>query len=487
MAVAGRAQVRVLLDPRASFGRQTMTAIHRSEQSTWSARTGEVYLRWSGAEGAEVVPDGDGGRALAASVGLEERTQCDLVLELDTHDPTDPPPAADELWDATATSWRAGLSQTPETTVAGRDVRHGCAVLRGMTSSSGGMVAAATTSLPERAGEGRNYDYRYVWIRDQCFTGQALAAAGPHPLLDDAVKFVSARLLDDGPQLMPAYTTRGEAVPKERPLELSGYPGGHDIIGNRVRGQLQLDAFGESLLLLAGAARHDRLDAVGWRAAEVAADAIAQRWREPDAGVWELEPAAWTESRLSCVAGLRAMSASSAPAPLVRRWIALADTILADTATNGLHRSGRWQRSPGDARVDAALLLPAIRGAVPATDRRSIATFEAVRDELVEEDYVYRYRPDERPLGDAEGAFALCGFLMALACLQHGDLVGATGYFERNRGACGPPGLFTEEFDIRERQLRGNLPQAFVHALLIECAVRRSTMEDQGTRWERKE
>jgi GH15 family glucan-1,4-alpha-glucosidase len=286
---------------------------------------------------------------------------------------------------------------------------------------------------------------------------------------------------------MPAYTTRGEAVPKERRLELSGYPGGHDIIGNRVRGQLQLDAFGESLLLLAGAARHDRLDAVGWRAAEVAADAIAQRWREPDAGVWELEPAAWTESRLSCVAGLRAMSARSAPAPLVRRWIALADTILADTATNGLHRSGRWQRSPGDARVDAALLLSAIRGAVPATDPRSIATFEAVRDELVEEDYVYRYRPDERPLGDAEGAFALCGFLMALACLQHGDLVGATAYFERNRGACGPPGLFTEEFDIRERQLRGNLPQAFVHALLIECAVRRSTMEDQGPPWERKE
>src|SRR5918912_1423304 len=126
------------------------------------------------------------------------------------------------------------------------------------------MVAAATTSLPERAEEGRNYDYRFAWIRDQCYAGQAVARAGAHALMDDAVRFVSEQLLAHGADLRPAYSTRGDPVPD----------------------QVELNAFGELLLLLAAAANHDHLDADGWRSAEVAAQAIASRWQEPDAGIW---------------------------------------------------------------------------------------------------------------------------------------------------------------------------------------------------------
>ena len=153
------------------------------------------------------------------------------------------------------------------------------------------------------------------------------------------------------------------------------------------------------------------------------------------------------------------------------RWVSLADEIVSDTAAHALHPTGRWQRSPHDQRPDAALLLAAIRGAIPAADPRSIATLQAVRDELTEDGYCYRFRPDERPLGESEGAFLLCGFLMALACAQQDDHIAAARWFERNRAACGPPGLCSEEFDVHQRQLRGNLPQAFVHALLLECAV----------------
>ncbi len=91
---------------------------------------------------------------------------------------------------------------------------------------------------------------------------------------------------------------------------------------------------------------------------------------------------------------------------------------------------------------------------------------------LQQDGYLYRFRPDRRPLGDAEGAFLLCGFAAALAEWQAGDAVAANRWFERNRAGCGPPGLFTEEFDVAQRQLRGNLPQAFVHALMLETAVR---------------
>jgi GH15 family glucan-1,4-alpha-glucosidase len=94
-----------------------------------------------------------------------------------------------------------------------------------------------------------------------------------------------------------------------------------------------------------------------------------------------------------------------------------------------------------------------------------------VRDQLVRDEYVYRFRHDQRPLGDPEGAFLLCGFIIALAEHQQDHELAAIRYFERNRASCGPPGLLSEEYDVTQRQLRGNLPQAFVHALLLECAA----------------
>jgi GH15 family glucan-1,4-alpha-glucosidase len=229
--------------------------------------------------------------------------------------------------------------------------------------------------------------------------------------------------------------------------------------------------FGESLLLLAGAASADRLDADGWRAAEVAAAAIAERWREPDAGIWEVEPDEWTHSRLICAAGLRAISAHRPAGTEAPRWLALAEEITADASRRALHPSGRWQRSPRDDRIDTALLLPALRGAVAPDDRRTRATLTTVVEELTEDGYAYRYRPDARPLGEAEGAFIFCGFLLALAWAQQGDEVAAARWFERTRSASGPPGLLSEEFDVTQRQLRGNLPQAFAHALLLESAL----------------
>ena len=117
----------------------------------------------------------------------------------------------------------------------------------------------------------------------------------------------------------------------------------------------------------------------------------------------------------------------------------------------------------------------------PPTTRGRVATLHAIDDQLTEDGYVYRYRPDERPLGNAEGAFLVCGFWMALAWAQQGEHTAAARWFERNRAACGPPGLLAEEFDVTQRQLRGNLPQAFVHALLLECAAGQHTQSsDEG-------
>ncbi|MGT2425039.1 glycoside hydrolase family 15 protein [Amnibacterium kyonggiense] len=458
-------RVEVALAPRADFGRAPARAtLH---DGVWTIETGGLVLRWTGASHARVDEDG----VLRCSLTVPAGGSHDLVLECSDR-ALGAPRSADELWSATERAWADAIPAVSGT-VADRDARHGLAVLRGLTSASGGMVAAATTSLPERADSGRNYDYRYAWIRDQCFAGQAAAAAGADDLLDDAVRFVSARLLEHGPDLKPAYRVDGGAVPDQHAAGLPGYPGGGDVLGNHVNEQFQLDAFGEALLLLAAAERVDRLGEDGRRAAAVAADAIAARWQEPDAGIWEIAPKRWTHSALTCVAGLRAV-ASSGPGGRAERagWSDLADTLLTTTTGTSLHPSGAWQRAPEDARVDGALLLPPIRGALAADDPRTVRTLDRVLQDLGREEYLYRFHQDERPLGEAEGAFLLCGFAASLALHQQGRRVEAARWFERNRAACGAPGLITEEYDVRQRQLRGNLPQAFVHALLVEAAVR---------------
>ncbi|MBV9832359.1 MAG: hypothetical protein JOZ82_12260, partial [Marmoricola sp.] len=263
------ASVHVVLDPRAGYGHHPLTELHCDDEGCWTGRIGDLRMRWRG--GGDAVPvTAEGGTRLELDLVVPPGRHHDLVLEIGTELPDralDP----DVAWRETETRWHASVpSSSPLIGAAPRDAAHAAAVLRGMTSGSGAMVAAATTSLPERPGGQANFDYRYAWIRDQCYAGRAAALAGLDDLLDDAVRFLGARLLDDGPELAPAYAVDGGPVPDETHLGVPGYPGGGDRIGNRGGHQFQLDAFGELLLLLAAAARRDRLDTEGWRAVETA-------------------------------------------------------------------------------------------------------------------------------------------------------------------------------------------------------------------------
>lgn len=459
------ARVRLQLDARAGFGRHPMRELQQDDDGRWAARTGDLRVRLNGAVHARV----DGQGRLMTDLTVDAGGQHDLVLEISDRalpDPVDP----DEAWSATGHGWNTAVPSFASS-VAPRDAGHAYALLRGLTTRGGGMVAAATLGLPERADAGRNYDYRYVWLRDQCYAGVAVGVRDPHPLLDDAVSFVTARVLEHGDRLAPAYRADGAPLPKERTLDLPGYPGGTDVVGNWVTGQFQLDALGEILQLLAVAADHEHLDRDAYGAVEVVIDTITRRWNELEAGIWELRDDWWTHSRLSCVAGLRAIAAHL-PRGRGADLIGLAETILAETSRRCLTTEGAWRRSPGTAGVDASLVLPPVRGALPAGDPRTRATLDAVRRDLIQDGYVYRFAHEGRSLGDAEGAFLLCGFMLASAAWHQGQPVEAFRWFERTRAACGPPGLLSEEFDVRQRQPRGNLPQAFVHAMLLETAQR---------------
>lgn len=466
-AIQGPARIHAHLDVHAEFGARRMTGV-RLDGDVWTARSGPVRLRWHGAEGAA---ESDGG--LSVEFKLMEGQLHDFVLELTTGPPEDQLLDARELWAATVADWHESVPSC-EDTLAPRDAQLAYAVLTGLTSASGGMVAAATTSLPEHMGDIRNYDYRYAWIRDQCYAALAVAEHGGRlALLDSGVGFVTDRLLDDRDQLRPAYTAAGAPVPGPQARDdLPGYPGSNVMVGNRAANQFQLDVFGEALQLFAAAAAADRLPKEAERAVRIAVDAIGRHHARPDAGVWETEPRMWTHSKLACVAGLRSAAATMASPAETGEWLALAESLLADTTRTSISPAGHWQRAPDDERIDASLLIPPVRGALPPDDPRTAATLRAVQEQLVDDGFVYRYQVDQRPLGHAEGAFMLCGFLLALAEHHQGQYIRASSRFERIRSGCSTTGLFTEEYDIRQRQLRGNLPQAFVHALLLETATR---------------
>ena len=291
-------------------------------------------------------------------------------------------------------------------------------------------------------------------------------------MLDDAVRWVCARVLGRRHQYdagVPRQWRPGAQPVQTRP---PGYPGGSDVVGNQVRTSVPA----RSLRRDPPAARERRLARTGSTrtdgdAAELALRAIDERGDEEESGIWEIGPDHWTHSRLICSAGLRAI-AEHAPLP---RWrtksLSLADRLLSEVDRTSLHPSGRWQRSPGDERIDASLLLAEIREGLAPDDARSVATRRAVLEELCEDDYIYRYGHRGHPLGEDEGAFLICSFWMALAFLRCGERGRGVQFFERTRASCGTTGLFSEEYDVSQRQLRGNLPQSFVHALLIETAA----------------
>jgi alpha,alpha-trehalase len=209
-AVQGDARVRVVLEPRAGFGRHG--SHHLSlDDSIWSGTSGPRRWRWQGGGQGRPHPVGHGrGERLTLELTVPAGGRQDLVLEIaDGALAADPPDPA-ETWRATEAAWDQARPPLQHSIASG-DAGHAWAVLRGLTSRGGGMVATATTSLPERAGRDRNYDYRYAWIRDQAYAGIAAARAGAPDLTDAATRFVSARLLEDGPDLRPAYTAAGAA------------------------------------------------------------------------------------------------------------------------------------------------------------------------------------------------------------------------------------------------------------------------------------
>jgi GH15 family glucan-1,4-alpha-glucosidase len=355
-------------------------------------------------------------------------------------------------------------------------------VLKAMTSeTTGALIAAPTTSLPEDIGGVRNWDYRYCWLRDSALALEALLAAG---YTEEALAFRDYLLrigTGDPAAIQIMYGIGGERRLTEFELpELPGYEDSKPVrVGNAASEQFQLDVYGEVMgVAFVGAELLGRIEDRLWPRWRAVVEHVETLWRKPDEGIWEARGPQrhYTYSKVMAWVvfdrAVRLAERFDVEAP-VGRWKEIRDEIHAEVCERGYDRERRtFTQYYGSSELDASVLNIPLVGFLPGTDERVTGTIDAVWRELGHDGFVSRYSTAETDDGLAgdEGQFLACSFWLVSALAQNGRVDDARGLFERLTGLANDLGLLAEEYDVGRRRQVGNFPQAFSHLTLILAA-----------------
>jgi GH15 family glucan-1,4-alpha-glucosidase len=355
--------------------------------------------------------------------------------------------------------------------------------LKAMTDeTTGAVVAAPTTSLPEDLGGVRNWDYRYCWLRDSVLTLNSLIAGG---YTDEAIAFRDFAFragTGDPSKLQIMYGVGGERRLDEFELDwLPGYENSSPVrVGNAASGQFQLDVYGE-VVGVAGVAveKLGRLDPRNWARSLALVEHVERVWREPDDGIWEARGPRrhYTQSKVMAWVvfdtALRIVERFGLDAP-VERWKQIRQEIHDEVCEKGYDAErGTFTQYYGSEELDAAALAVARVGFLPGSDRRVTGTINAVRDGLGHDGFISRYSTAETDDGlpGSEGQFLACSFWLVNTLALNGRLDEARELFERLLGLTNDLGLLAEEYDVARQRQVGNFPQAFSHLALIDAAA----------------
>jgi GH15 family glucan-1,4-alpha-glucosidase len=346
---------------------------------------------------------------------------------------------------------------------------------------TGGIVAAATTSLPEQLGGPRNWDYRFCWLRDATLTLYALMECN---FVEEAVawrQWLIRAVAGSPEQLQIMYGVAGERRLDEWNIPwLAGYENSAPVhVGNAAAGQVQLDVYGEVMdALYLGRTKGMPSDGTAWELERSLIGHLQKIWNEPDDGLWEQRGGRkqFTHSKvMAWVAidrGIRSAEEFGLDAPLAQ-WRGLRREIHADVCANGFDAElNSFVQTYGSKNLDAALLMIPLVGFLPVTDSRVKGTLAAIESRLLVDGFVMRYDnvASDDGLPGREGAFLACSFWLADNYVLQGRIDEARALFERLVGLCNDVGLLAEEYDPHARRQVGNFPQAFSHLGLINTA-----------------
>ena len=364
------------------------------------------------------------------------------------------------------------------------EVHQSLLVLKALTyGPTGGIVAAPTTSLPERLGGVRNWDYRYCWLRDTTLTLLAMLETGHRDEVEQWKHWLLRAVAGDPADVQIMYGIAGERRLDEWELDwLPGYEGSSPVrVGNAASSQLQLDVYGEILEALYQSARAGaEHDSNVWSLARKLLGWLEHGWREKDSGLWEVRGPArhFTHSKMMAwVAfdrGVRFHEELDQHGP-VDRWRRARDEIRAELLERAWssEKQAFTQSYDSDALDASALLMPKA-GFLEATDPRMVSTVAAIRRELVVDGLVRRYVPEDEGvdgLPGGEGVFLACSFWLAEVLALQGEHDEARELFERLLDLRNDVGLLSEEYDPVARRQLGNFPQAFSHLALVGAAL----------------
>jgi GH15 family glucan-1,4-alpha-glucosidase len=378
--------------------------------------------------------------------------------------------------------WRGWIGRCRASGPAREAVRRSLITLKALTyAPTGAMVAAPTTSLPEKPGGERNWDYRYCWLRDATLTLLAFMDAGYFEEAEAFREWLVRAAAGSPEQMQIMYGISGERRLREWHADwLPGYEASVPVrIGNAAALQLQLDVYGELIDALHQGRRGGlKKQEEAWDVQRALLEHLESVWQEPDAGIWEVRgaPRHFTYSKIMCwVAFDRAVKAVERfglDGPL-ERWKRLRARIHEDVCRRG-YDAGRntFVQSYGSQELDASLLLIPHMGFLPADDPRMRGTVAAIERELMRDGFVLRYRTERADDGlpAGEGAFLACSFWLADNYLLQGRTGEARELFERLVGLTNDVGLLAEQYDPHAKRQLGNFPQAFSHVALINTA-----------------
>lgn len=382
----------------------------------------------------------------------------------------------------TLTWWRAWASACTASPLYHDEVHRSLLVLRALThEETGGIVAAATTSLPELAGGTRNWDYRYVWLRDASLTLHVLLDHGFRGEADAWRGWLLRAIAGDPADVQIMYGLGGERRLAEWQLDsLPGYHGASPVrIGNGAYTQYQGDVFGEVMLALQAARRVDNgTDELAWSLQRALMTFVEDNWQSPDNGIWEIRGPQrhFTHSRVMLWAAfdcaVNAVEEFGLDGP-VERWRALRSQVHDEIETEGFDaQRNTYTQFYGSTGVDASLLQLAQVGYLSANDPRMLGTVAAIEAELLENGLLLRYRTesgvDGLPAG--ENPFLACSFWLVEQYARSGRVAEATVLMNRLCSFANDVGLLSEEYDVTRAHQAGNTPQALTHLTLVRAA-----------------